>query len=121
MDKSIIKTMLRESLELFEGKKKEGDYYHNYVLGGGEPIAKADRDELKKIGRNVVEFGQGTNVAACVYGISKDSEEMETKRSELNKVLSPDNENPVEVNHDMLTKIKRCVTKNNNEFISGTV
>ena len=80
-----IRTLLRESLGLFEEKKdKDGKEKEKPRKAGEEKIGQADQNELKQLDKRMSNFRLGAKVAACAISGKGD---IETKTSILHQIM----------------------------------
>ena len=80
-----IKTLLRESLELFEEKKdKDGEKKEKPKKAGEEKIGQADQNELTQLEKRMSNFRLGAKVATCAISGKGD---IETKTSILHQIM----------------------------------
>jgi len=80
-----IKTLLRESLGLFEEKKdKDGKGKEKPKKAGEEKIGQADQNELTQLDKRMSNFRLGAKVAACAI---RGKGDIETKTSILHQIM----------------------------------
>jgi len=98
-----IKTLLRESLGLFEEKKEEDkDEDGKPRKAGEEKISQADQNELKQLDKRMSNFRLGAKVAACAISGKGD---IETKTSILHQIMKDNPYNNPYI--DDTTKVQR--------------